>query len=216
MINLIFDLDGCLINSLEVQKASFYGSYKEVVGDSNCPPFEEYNKYTGDSISNIFKRMGLPLEMVEVYRRISMEMVDKVVINRKCIELIEKYRNKGSKVAICTGKDRFRTLDILKRNKIEHLFDVLVCSDDVKEPKPSPISLNVAIKKLGVDKKDCLYIGDGYNDILCANNAKVMSVLTTWYGDCGVKGDANYVVNCVSELDSIIEHNFFANELVLD
>lgn len=206
MINLIFDLDGCLINSLEVQKASFYGSYKEVVGDDNCPPFEEYNKYTGDSIPNIFKRMGLPLEMVEAYRRISIEMVDKVIVNKECIELIRKYRNKGCKTAICTGKDRFRTLDILKRNKIEDLFDALVCSDDVKEPKPSPVSLNVAIAKLGVNKKDCLYIGDGYNDILCARNANVKSVLTIWYGDQGVKREANYIVNSVAQLDTVLKN----------
>ena len=29
---LIFDLDGCLIDSSKVQKAAFFGSYKEIVG----------------------------------------------------------------------------------------------------------------------------------------------------------------------------------------
>lgn len=205
MINLIFDLDGCLIDSLEVQKVSFYGSYQEIVGDNNCPSFEEYNKYTGDSIYNIFKRMRLPLEMVDVYRRISIENADKVVVNNECVALIKKYRNKGSKIAICTGKDRFRTIDILKRNKIEQLFDVLVCSDDVKEPKPSPMSLNAAIKNLGVDKNDCLYIGDGYNDILCAKRANVKCVLTTWYGDQGVKKEADYIANDVNSLSQIVD-----------
>ena len=42
---LIFDLDGCLIDSSEVQKAAFFGSYKEVVGDDHCPSYEEYIKH---------------------------------------------------------------------------------------------------------------------------------------------------------------------------
>ena len=36
-LNLIFDLDGCLIDSSEVQKEAFFGSYEEIVGDDNCP-----------------------------------------------------------------------------------------------------------------------------------------------------------------------------------
>jgi len=47
-------MDGCLINSNEVQKLSLKLAYDEVVGDDKGPTFEEYNKYTGDSLSNIF------------------------------------------------------------------------------------------------------------------------------------------------------------------
>ena len=36
-LNLIFDLDGCLIDSKEVQKMAFFGSYQEIVGDDQCP-----------------------------------------------------------------------------------------------------------------------------------------------------------------------------------
>lgn len=52
---LIFDLDGCLIDSSEVQKAAFFGSYKEVVGDDHCPSYEEYIKHTGDSVNGMLK-----------------------------------------------------------------------------------------------------------------------------------------------------------------
>ena len=47
-VNLILDMDGVLINSIEVQKKAFYGSYMSVVGDSNCPDFSEFLKHTGD------------------------------------------------------------------------------------------------------------------------------------------------------------------------
>lgn len=204
MLNLIFDLDGCIIDSSEVQKAAFYGSYKEVVGDDNCPSYEEYIKYTGDSISNVMRKMGLPIEMVGPYRRISSSSIDKIIVNEKCVELIKKARRNGSKIAICTGKDHYRVDEILKFFSIDNLFDVIVSSDDVSSPKPAPDSILIAINKMNVKRETCVVIGDGYNDLLSAKNAGVKSVLTLWYGDEGVPRDSNAIVTSVEELEIVL------------
>lgn len=203
-LNLIFDMDGCLINSIEVQKSAFYGSYAEVVGDDKYPDFSEYLKHTGDSLPNIFRKMGLPVEMAIPYRRISSAEVDKIQINDECIALIRKMKAAGSKVAICTGKDHYRTVDILKFHHIDNCFDVVVASDDVTEPKPSPMPILKAVEDLGVEKDSCIVIGDGYNDILSAKNAGVKVVLTLWYGDEGVPREADYTAKTVSDLEAII------------
>ena len=204
MLNLIFDLDGCLLDSTEVQKAAFYGSYKEIVGDDNCPPFEQYLKYTGDSIVNVMKKLGLPVEMVGPYRRISSSSVDKIIVNDKCIKLIKKARQNGSKIAICTGKDHYRVDEILKFFKIDDLFDVIVSSDDVENPKPAPDSIVLAADLMGVNKESCVVIGDGYNDLLSARNAGVKSVLTLWYGDAGVSRIGDACVNNEEELENVL------------
>ena len=204
MLNLIFDLDGCLIDSSSVQKAAFYGSYKEVVGDNNCPSYEEYIKYTGDSIVNVMKKMGLPVEMVVPYRRISSKSIDKIIVNEDCVELIKFARNRGSKIAICTGKDHYRVVEILDYFHIINLFDCIVSSDDVIEPKPSAIPIIAVSKKMNVNLDSCVVIGDGYNDLLSAKNAGVKSVLTLWYGDEGVVRDCDAVVFDVKELKNIL------------
>ncbi len=203
-INLIFDLDGCLIDSTEVQKAAYYGSYGEIVGDGNCPPFSEYHKHTGDSLPNIFRKMGLPVEMAGPFRRISSAAVDKILVNEDCIALARRMKAAGSKIAICTGKDHYRTVDILKFHHIDDCFDVIVASDDVAEPKPSAMPVLKSISDLGVDKDSCILIGDGYNDILSAKAAGVRSVLTLWYGDEGVPREADYTVASVDELVDVL------------
>ncbi len=205
VINLIFDLDGCLIDSTEVQKSAYYGSYAEIVGDENCPPFSEYIKHTGDSLPNIFRKMGLPVEMAGPYRRISCAAVDKVLVNEECIALVRRMKAAGSKIAICTGKDHYRTVDILKFHHIDDCFDVIVASDDVTEPKPSAMPVMKAISYLGVDKGSCLLIGDGYYDILSAKAAGIRAVLTLWYGDEGVPREADYTVASVNELTKLLE-----------
>ncbi|MBR4910102.1 MAG: HAD hydrolase-like protein [Clostridia bacterium] len=204
-VNLIFDMDGCLINSLEVQKAAFYGSYARVVGDGNCPDFSEYLKHTGDSLPNIFKKMGLPVEMAGPYREISCAAIDKITVNEEAIDLVRKMRARGSKIAICTGKDRYRTVDILKYYGIDDCFDVLVASDDVEAPKPSGAPVLKAIAEMGVGKENSIVIGDGYNDILSARDAGVKVILTLWYGDEGVPREADYTAHTVKELESILK-----------
>lgn len=203
-LNLIFDLDGCLIDSSEVQKAAFFGSYQEIVGDDKCPSYEEYIKHTGDSVDGMLKKMGLPASMAVPFRRISSEAVDKIKVNWDAMQLIRELREKGCKVAICTGKDHYRTVDILQHYQIEGLFDVLICADDVPEPKPSAMPILKAIEALKTTRDNALMIGDGYNDIMSAKNAGVRSVLTLFYGDGGVPKEANYVVKDINELKHLL------------
>jgi len=206
MVNLIFDMDGCLIDSSEVQKSAFYGSYREIVGDGRCPDFAEYMRHTGSSLTHVFKTMGLPVEMAGPYRRISSESIDKIIVNTQCISLIRQMRARGSKVAICTGKDHYRTVEILDYYSIGDCFDAIVASDDVSNPKPSPDSALKAIEELDVPPNTCLMVGDGYNDILCAHNAGIRAVLSLWYGDSGVPREADYTAASVDDLRAILEN----------
>ena len=203
-LSLIFDLDGCLIDSSEVQKAAFFGSYEEIAGDDSCPSYEEYIKQTGNSVDGMLKNLGLPAEMADPFRRISCEAIDKIKVNWEAMELIKDLRNQGCKIALCTGKDHYRTVDILKCYHVDDLFDILVCADDVTEPKPSAVPILEVIKCLGCKKDDVIMIGDGYNDVLSAKNAGVKSILTLWYGDFGVPREADTTVSNVSELSYII------------
>lgn len=201
---IIFDLDGCLIDSSIVQRESYFGSYKIVVGDEDCPPYEEYIKHTGDSIDNIFRKMGFPDEMSKVYKEINRSLVSKVIVNDEAMSFIRDLREKGVSIAICTGKNRDRTIDLLVYYGIDTLFDVLVCCDDVNSPKPSPEPMLKAMSDMNCEKEEIIVVGDGYNDILSAKNAGMKSVLSTWYGYTSVNKDSDYVAESVNELRDIL------------
>lgn len=201
---VIFDLDGCLIDSSEVQKAALFGSYELVVGDDKCPEYSEYIKYTGDSVDNVLAKLRLPKEMAPIFRQISRASIDKIVVNWEAIEFVRKCRENGMKIAICTGKDHDRTEEILAYYGISELFDVLVCSDDVEKPKPDPESAIEAMKKMGLDSKTVILVGDGKNDILCAKNAGIISVLSLWYAGCCEEICADYTARNVKDLYTIV------------
>lgn len=205
---LIFDLDGCLIDSKDVQKKALFESYSAVVGDDKCPSYKEYIKYTGDSIDNVLKKMGLPEEMAPIYREVSRNSIDMVKVNWELIELIRFCRSNEFLIAISTGKDHDRAVEILTHSKIQGLFDSVIGADDVLNPKPSPDSVILVLEKLGVEKSGAVMIGDGQNDILCAQSASVRSILTQWY-ECNhnITG-ADYTVYSVSELYEVIGRVF--------
>lgn len=202
---IIFDLDGCLIDSTEVQKKAFFDSYKIVVGDDKCPTYEEYIKHTGESIDNVLRIMKLPCEMADCFRKISRELVANISVKWEAIELIRKLRNCGIKIAICTGKDHERTEEVLNYYGIKKFFDVLVCADDVEKPKPSSEPILKAMGKMAVNSPESVVlVGDGYNDILAAKNAGIKSIMTLWYGDVGVEKVADYTVESVPELEKLV------------
>lgn len=176
---VIFDFDGVIIDSLENQRVAYAESYQQVMGQ--LPErFEEFLSHSGDSLRNIFNAMKLPNEMFPAYKEISKKRINLIVLFPEVMELMEKLQKNRYKCALCTGKERERTLEVLKLMKLDSYFDAVICSDDVLNPKPHAESLVTAIKHLGVDSNHCIMIGDSKNDILCAKNAKVPSIAVGW------------------------------------
>lgn len=95
-------------------------------------------------------------------------------------KMLEKIKASGIKLGIATGRPRFEALHALRAAGTEHLFDALICMDEVKKAenlhltsmrKPHPFSLIEAAKKIGKDL-DYFYVGDLPDDVLAANRAK--------------------------------------------
>lgn len=211
---VIFDFDGVIINSSDIQKYALMESYKIVVGEGFVS-FDEFLSHSGDSLENIFIKMKLPMEMIKPYRRISCEMIPCIKIYDGMVELLEQMKVEGYKCALCTGKDRKRTLEILQRLKLDKYLETIVCSDDVVNPKPYPDSLLLAVKKLGINLEDAVMIGDARNDILCAKSAGVKVIAVTW-GEVPrrvLEQEApNCIVDTVDELSSAIFNLILGNE----
>ena len=176
---VVFDFDGVIINSSEVQKQALLESYRMVVGEG-FPSVDEFFSHSGDSLENIFKKMKLPAEMLEPYRKLSKESLKDIKVHEGMEDLLIRLRNRKVKCALCTGKDRERTLQILDYIGLRDYFDVIVCSDDVTFPKPDPESLMSAMELMGESAGDTVMVGDAVNDILCAKAADVSSIAVSW------------------------------------
>lgn len=89
------------------------------------------------------------------------------------ITLLEKLRNKGIPLAICTNKPAKPARDICDALGLTVFFDVIVGADPDRLKKPDPASLLTCISALGSTPAEALYIGDSAVDGLTARNAIV-------------------------------------------
>ena len=199
---IIFDFDGVIINSHQVQRKALKEAYFSV-GGTGSPPYNEFFRHSGDSLKNIFKKMKLPVSMVKQYEEVSRENKHLIQLHAGMTEVLQSCKDTGYQCALCTGKSRERTMEILQMLSLLQFFDAVICSDDIANPKPHPESVFVILNTLSVKKENAIFVGDGINDVLCARNAGVRSVAVTW-GDVPkndlVKTKPDRLVDSAAEL----------------
>jgi len=85
------------------------------------------------------------------------------------------------KLAIVTGGDRDHFALAHATSSVLSYFDVIVTSDDCSNGKPHPEPYLTAIRKLGVDAKQCLAVEDTPRGLASARSAGVPCVVVpTW------------------------------------
>lgn len=102
-----------------------------------------------------------------------MVMVDNTRIYPGILESLQSLKARGYKTGIVTTKYHYRIEQILEKYGAAKLIDLIVGAEDVRIEKPNPEGLLWAVDKLGLDKKQVLYVGDSIVDAKTARNAVV-------------------------------------------
>ncbi len=89
------------------------------------------------------------------------------------IKVLSHLKSKGIKTGIVTTKYHYRIDEILNKFHINHLIDVIIGGEDVKNAKPHPEALFHAIEKMNAQNNSVLYIGDNIIDAKTAQSANV-------------------------------------------
>lgn len=87
--------------------------------------------------------------------------------------MVKELKKADAKIGIVTTKFAYRALAALEKYNLEHYFDIIIGNEHVKEYKPSPEGLNLAIAQLESEKHKVLYIGDTTIDAQTAKSANV-------------------------------------------
>ncbi|NRB38988.1 MAG: phosphoglycolate phosphatase [Pseudomonadales bacterium] len=106
-------------------------------------------------------------------------------------------------LVLITNKPRRFTPAILLQHQIEHVFELLLCGDDLADKKPHPAQILHAVQTLGLEAGQCLMVGDSVSDIDAAVAAKVKSVAVTYgynHGVCAKTLNADAFVDDLAEL----------------
>jgi phosphoglycolate phosphatase len=134
--------------------------------------------------------------------RADVVMESSTTLYPRAIECVGRLRAAGIRTGIVSTKYRWRIESILAQRSAAGLFDIIVGLEDVREPKPDPEGLRLAMRQLDVAPADSLYLGDHHVDVEAARRARVpfLGVLT------GMTTAAEFRqlgVNCVADLSEL-------------
>ena len=88
-------------------------------------------------------------------------------------EVLQQLKQQGARIAILSTKYRYRIEELAARDFPAGFFDLIVGGEDVKQMKPDPEGLFLAMERLGVTPAETLYLGDSVVDALTAQAASV-------------------------------------------
>lgn len=95
------------------------------------------------------------------------------------LEVMAKLKEKGIKMAIVSNKVG-SAVDMLYDKFFKDYADLAVGDMPGFKRKPAPDSCDYAIKKLGIDKREVVYVGDSEVDLATAKNTGLDCITVLW------------------------------------
>jgi pyrophosphatase PpaX len=180
---LLFDLDGTLIDSIDLILRSY--RHTMMVHRGEEPPDDIWMEGLGTPLSVQFRRWtddeSEIRAMVETYRTYNLAHHDELVrAYDGVVEQVLRLDAGGKTLGLVTSKMRGGALKGLRLVGIETAFDVVVGSDEVTHPKPHPEPVLLALERLGRAPADAVFIGDSRHDIECGRAAGVKTAAVLW------------------------------------
>jgi len=180
---VLFDLDGTLIDSVRL----ILDSYHHTLATHGLPPRsdEEWLAGVGTPLTVQFADWRDDPEtlqtLIATYREYNLKHHDRMVtVYPGVVEVVRALKADGVATGLVTSKNRAGALRGLTLVQLEALMDVLVCADEVENPKPHPEPVEKAVRLLSADPRATVYVGDSVHDMLSGRAAGVRTAAVLW------------------------------------
>lgn len=180
--NIIFDLDGTLISSLQTAIKGILDSIEVASGKKVDPALLPLGRTPQMIIRDFVPESAWDVGLAH-WESFELNIFENIQIFKGVEELLTDLRERQVFMAIYTGRDRLGTLRILEHKKwIPNFFnyDVVRCGDDPTGHKPSPLPIDDLCLKFNLDKKHTLMVGDHPVDAQAAKAAGILFGAALW------------------------------------
>ena len=180
---VLFDLDGTLIDSIRL----ILDSYHHTLSQHQLPARsdDDWLKGIGTPLHVQFAEwQGHPERlqaMISTYREYNLKHHDRMVtVYPGVVDAVRDLKAAGMATGLVTSKNRQGALRGLKLVGLEALMDVMVCADEVTNPKPHPEPVEKAVALLGAEPATTVYVGDSVHDMHSGRAAGVKTAAALW------------------------------------
>lgn len=181
----VFDMDGTILDTLEDLKDSTNFALEKCGYPTRS--YDEVRRFVGNGIRKLIERAvpeGLTTEQIDRVHEVFTEhykvhCADTTKAYDGIKPLLEKLRASGVKTAVVSNKADYGVQELCKEY-FDGLFDYAVGEREGIRRKPAPDAVNEALRVLGIDKSEAVYIGDSDVDFETAKNAELPCISVLW------------------------------------
>lgn len=181
----IFDMDGTILNTLE----DLADSTNAALSLSGYPErsIDEVRSFVGNGIRLLIERAvpeGISVAETDrvhadFMKYYQVHCADKTRPYDGIRETIAALQRGGCQTAVVSNKADAAVRELSSRY-FDGLFSVSIGEREGIARKPAPDTVNEVMRRLGVSRKETVYIGDSEVDLETAENAKLPCILVEW------------------------------------
>lgn len=175
--NVIFDVDGTLIDSNKLHAAAWQKAFAKYDRHFEFEDILSQIGKGGDQLMPVFlSRMEIVIfgDELEDYRKkvFEEEYLPKVRPFPNVRQLFERIKENDARIILASSAAEDELEEFKKIMNVEDLLNDETSSDDAESSKPEPDIFLAAIKKLGnPPKNECVVVGDTPYDAAAGNKA---------------------------------------------
>ena len=212
----IFDLDGTLTDTLESLTYSVNATLKEL--NLSAITSEQCKSFVGSGARFLIERaveasgdseLVHVEEAMKIYGRIfKAHCTYRVAPYEGIVDMLKTLKDAGIRMAVLSNKPHLQTIDVVREFFGEDTFLHVQGQQEGVPRKPDPTVALLIAEKLGVDPKECVYIGDSDVDMQTGNAAGMETVGVSWgfrTKDVLIEHGAKHTIDYPKELISIVK-----------
>jgi pyrophosphatase PpaX len=211
LTTVLFDLDGTLIDSIELILSSMRYAFRKL--ERICPTDEEWTAGIGIPLFTMMRRYASDDAdsrlLIAAYREHQIANHDRLV---RCydnvVDVVQTLRARGHQTGVVTSKGEWLAMKGLALVGLASAMDTIVGADSSSRHKPDPEPVRVALHRLGADPGHALYVGDSVHDLLAGRAAGVKTAAALWGAfkrQDMEPGQPDFWLDSISDLPAIVQ-----------
>jgi pyrophosphatase PpaX len=179
---LLFDLDGTLIDSIQLLLESMQHAF---VGHPRCPTTAEWVAGIGTplraQLAEWCDTADEAEQLVTRYREYQDRHLEQLTTPYPAVlDMLAWARQQGHPTAIVTSKGRIMTSRSLQHVGLADAFDTVVTFEETERHKPLADPVLLALDRLGATPDRALFVGDSPHDMFSGLAAGVKTAAALW------------------------------------
>ncbi len=208
--NVIFDIDGTLLDTESTGLLSLQKTVKEILGKDI--PLKDLYRFFGVPSGKAVIDLNFPDPKAasRIWEKNFQNLSHLISPFPGVEEMLKTIKSRGATIGIVTSRNRKEYNNDKYMSRWSDLIDCSICAEDSPRHKPFPDPIIAYINKNSSSPSDCIYIGDTIHDYHCGHNAGIDFALALWKKSANVSSQqeteklADYIVHNCEEILQII------------